>query len=91
MNAVIMSFDSNEKQSVICERHCPTLLRCPTPLLSRPFFTPWKAHVRMNLDHVASGHFVLGRGVLCEFADYCHLAVGMPPAKLCPQCKAAVL
>ena len=24
--------------------------------------------MRMNLDHVASGHFVLGRDVLCEFA-----------------------
>ena len=46
--------------------------------------------MRMNLDHVASGHFVLGRGVLCEFADHWHLAVSMPPAKLCQQCKAAV-
>ena len=23
--------------------------------------------MRINLDHVASGHFVLGRDVLCEF------------------------
>ena len=30
--------------------------------------------MRMNLDHVANGHFVLGRGVLCEF-DYWPLAV----------------
>ena len=36
----------------------------------------------MNLDmdnivcrHVPSGHFVLGRDVLCEF-DYCLLAIG---------------
>ena len=29
--------------------------------------------MRMNLDHVASGHFVLGRDVLCEF-DYWPLA-----------------
>ena len=43
----------------------------------------------MNLDHVASGHFVLGRDVLCEF-DYWPLAVSMPPTKVCPQCKAAV-
>ena len=39
--------------------------------------------------HVASGHFVLGRDVLCEF-DYWPLAVSMPPTKVCPQCKAAV-
>ena len=30
--------------------------------------------MRMNLDHVASGDFVLGRDVLCEF-DYWPLAV----------------
>ena len=41
----------------------------------------------MNLDHVASGHFVLGRDILCEF-DYWPLAVTMPPTKVCPQCKA---
>ena len=46
--------------------------------------------MRMNLDQVASDHFVLGRDVLCEFADYWPLAVSMPPTKLCPQCKAAV-
>ena len=46
--------------------------------------------MRMDLDHVASGHFVLGRDVLCEFADYWSLAVSMPPTKLCSQCKAAV-
>ena len=45
--------------------------------------------MRMNLDHVASGHFVLGRDVLCEF-DYWPLAVSMPLTKVCPQCKAAV-
>ena len=45
--------------------------------------------MRMNLDHVASGHFVLGTDVLCEF-DYWPLAVSMPPTKVCPQCKAAV-
>ena len=55
-------------------------------MISRPFFTP---HMRMNLDHVASGDFVLGRDVLCEF-DYWPLAVSMPPTKVCPQCKAAV-
>ena len=43
--------------------------------------------MRMNLDHVASGHFVLD--VLCEF-DYWPLAVSMPPTKVCPQCKVAV-
>ena len=45
--------------------------------------------MRMNLNHVVSGHFVLGRDVLCEF-DYLPLAVSMPPTKVCPQCKAAV-
>ena len=46
----------------------------------------------MNLDHVASGFFVVGRDVHCEL-DYWPLAVstyasnkGMPT----PQCKAAV-
>ena len=39
--------------------------------------------MRMNLDHVANGHFVLGRDVLCEF-DYWPLAVSMPPTKVCP-------
>ena len=45
--------------------------------------------MHMNLDHVASGHFALGRDVLCEF-DYWPLAVSMPPTKVCLQCKAAV-
>ena len=44
----------------------------------------------MNLDHVASGHLVLGRDILRKFVDYWPLAVSMPPTKLCPQCKAAV-
>ena len=46
--------------------------------------------MRMNPDHMASSDFVLGRDILCEFADYWPLAVSMPPTKLCPQCKAAV-
>ena len=29
-------------------------------MISRPFFTSRKTRMRMNLDHVASGHFVLG-------------------------------
>ena len=29
-------------------------------MISRPFFTPRKTRMRMNLDHVASGDFVLG-------------------------------
>ena len=38
--------------------------------------------------HVASGNFVLGRDVLCEF-DYCLLAIGSKYAsnKVCPQLK----
>ena len=43
-------------------------------MISRPFFTPRKTRMRMNLDHVASGRFVLGRVVHCEF-DYWPLAV----------------
>ena len=58
-------------------------------MISWPFFTPRKMHMCMNLDHVASGSFVLGRDVHCEF-DYWPLAVSMPPTKVCPQCKAAV-
>ena len=58
-------------------------------MISWPFFTPRKTRMRMNLDHVASGDFVLRRDVLCEF-DYWPLAVSMPPTKVCPQCKAAV-
>jgi len=58
-------------------------------MISRPFFTRRKTHMHMNLDHIASGHFVLGRDVLCEF-DYWPLAVSMPPTKVSPQCKAAV-
>ena len=58
-------------------------------MISRPFITPRKTRMRMNLDHVASGHFVPGRDVHCEF-DYWPLAVSMPPTKVCPQCKAAV-
>ena len=45
--------------------------------------------MRMNLDHVASGRFVLGRDAHCEF-DYWQLAASMPPTKVCPQSKAAV-
>ena len=58
-------------------------------MISWPFFTPRKMHMCMNLDHVASGSFVLRRDVHCEF-DYWPLAVSMPPTKVCPQCKAAV-
>ena len=45
--------------------------------------------MRMNLDHVTGGRFVLGRDIHCEF-DYWPLAVSMPPTKICSQCKAAV-
>ena len=58
-------------------------------MISRPFSTLRKTHMRMNLDRVASGRFVLGRDVHCEF-DYWPLAVSMPPTRVCPQCKAAV-
>ena len=37
--------------------------------------------MRMNLDHVASGHFVIERATLSKF-DYWPLAVIIPPAKV---------
>ena len=42
-----------------------------------------------DFEHVASGRFVLGRDIDCEF-DYWPLTVSMPPTKVCLQCKAAV-
>ena len=45
--------------------------------------------MRMNLDHVAGGRFVLGRDVHCEF-NHWPLTVSMPPTKVCSQCKAGV-
>ena len=50
-------------------------------MISRPFFTPRKTRMRMNLDYVASSRFVLGRDVHCEF-DYWPLAVSVPPKKV---------
>ena len=41
--------------------------------------------MRMNLDHVASG----GETFIAS-SIIGHSAVNMPPAKVCPQCKAAV-
>ena len=38
---------------------------------------------------MASGRFVLGRDVYCEF-DYWPLALSMSPTKVCLQCKVAV-
>ena len=47
--------------------------------------------MRINLDHVASGHFVLGETFFASLIiGHCPLAVSMPPTKVCPQCKAAV-
>ena len=43
-------------------------------VISQPFFTPRKTRMCMNLDHVAIGHFVLGRDIHCEI-DYWPLAV----------------
>ena len=51
------------------------------------FYSTENVHVYES-GHMASGHFVLVRDVLCEF-DW-PLAVSMPPTKVCPQCKAAV-
>ena len=53
------------------------------------FYSTENAHVYMNLDHVASGYFVL---VETFFASSIigHWQLSMPPIKVCPQCKAAV-
>ena len=61
------------------ERFSPKMLHCKARafsvgtaydyIISRPFFTPQKTRMRMNLDNVASGRFVFGRDVHCEF-DY---------------------
>ena len=45
--------------------------------------------MRMNLEHMACGHFVIGRDIYCEF-DYWPLAVSMPPTKVWQQCTTAV-
>ena len=58
-------------------------------MIIQPFFTLQKTHMHMNLDHVGSGHFFLGRDVLCKF-DYLSLAVGMPSTKVYLQYKTAV-
>ena len=43
--------------------------------------------MRMNLDHVAGGRFVLGRDVHCEF-NYCPLCKAAVPVrwKTCERC-----
>ena len=46
--------------------------------------------MNFDFDHVASGHFVLGRDFLLYEFDYWPLAVSMPPTKVCSQCKDAV-
>ena len=62
-------------------------------MTSWPFFTPRKTRMRMNLDHVDSGHFVvtwerrslrirllvIGRKPDCKYASN----KGMPPTKVC--------
>ena len=55
--------------------------------ISRPFFTPRKMRMRMNLDHAASGRFVLGETLISNSQMP---AVSMPPTKVCPLCKTAV-
>ena len=59
-------------------------------MISWPFLTPRKTRMHMNLNHVVSGHFVLGRGVLCECADYWPLAVKYASNKAMPAGKAAI-
>ena len=60
-------------------------------MISRPFLLRGKRACvpYMNLDHMTSSCFVLGRDIHCEF-DYWPLAVSMPPTKVCTQRKAAV-
>ena len=59
-------------------------------MISQPFFTPQKTRMRMNLDHVASGCFVLGEMFIASLIIAWPLAVSMPPTKVCLQRKAAV-
>ena len=42
-------------------------------MISRPFFTPDNTKAYES-GPMTSGHFVLGRDILCEF-DYCLLAI----------------
>ena len=58
-------------------------------MISWPFFYSAATCMRMNLDHVASGCFVVGSDIHCEFY-YWPLAISMPPTKVYLQCKAAV-
>ena len=49
--------------------------------------------MRVNLDHVDSGHFVLTwerRSLQVRLLVIGSKTVSMPPTKVCPQCKAAV-
>ena len=81
----------DEGRKIFSERQARVLPVCKAYgyVIRRTYFTPGKTCMRMNLDHMASGHFVLGRDIHCEF-DYWPLAVSMPPTRVCPQCKAAV-
>ena len=56
-----------------------------------PFFTSWKTRMRMNLDQVANGHFVLGETFFASsiIAKW-PLTIRVTPTKVCQQCKAAV-
>ena len=55
-------------------------------VISRPFYTPRKMRVHMNLDTWLAAVLFLGKTFNCEF-DYWSLAVSMPPTKVCPQVK----
>ena len=81
----------NFKRFSLKRLHCEArAFSVGTATINQPFFYSAENALRIDLDRVANGHFVLGRDVLCEFADYCPLAVSMPPTMVCLQCKAAV-
>ena len=60
-------------------------------MISRPFFTPRKMRMRMNLDTWLAAILFMGETFFASsIIAYWPLAVSMPPTKVCPQCKAAV-
>ena len=60
-------------------------------MISRPFFTPHKMCMHMNLDTLLVAILFMGETFFASsIIAYWPLAVSMPPTKVCPQCKAAV-
>ena len=56
----VENFKRFSLKMLLCEARAFAVGMAYGYMISRPFFTPRKTHMRMNLDHVASGCFVLG-------------------------------